>query len=96
MLVGKTALPIDLGYHTFKCQTPIRVEKGDLLGIHVDVDGGGNSCISHCRNQYCPNTVMGRSRVIELSDNGWTNGFILDMSSAKTQKRVISLKAYCT
>ena len=95
MLVGKTALPMDIGNSTYKCPTPLHAAKGDLIGIHVDLRGSGHSCISNCRGNRCSAVQKRQALGNHVKDNRWPIGFKLDMSSRDVSIHAYSLKAYC-
>ena len=92
MLVGKTKLPKDMGDNTFLIPYPIRVRKGDIIGIHADgLEGDGTTGIGYQRD--CPSGVLISPFV---SDDGWMNNFVLDVGSDSPNNQCISLSAICT
>ena len=92
MLIGKTALPMEMGVNIFMSPTPIRVQKGDIVGIHVDKQGRGTSGIGKLHN--CLTTDVLSPKV---SDNGWMNNFVLDVGSDLIiDNQCVSLSAICT
>ena len=95
MLVGKTALPMDIGNNTYTCPTPLLAAKGDLIGIHVDLRGSGHSCISKCLWDGCSAVQKRQVLAMPVKDNGWPIGFQLDMSFTNVSIHAYSLKAYC-
>ena len=92
VLVGKTTLPMDMGDNTFIGPHPIRVQKGDIIGIHaVDAEGEGTTGIGYQRD--CPTGVVISPLVL---DDGWMDNFFIDVGSDSPNNQCISLSAICT
>ena len=92
MLVGKTTLPMDMGENIFMSPTPIRVRKGDIIGIHVDDQGEVTTGIG-MRSDCLEGNIL--SPEVSAMDNGWMNNFVLDVSTAVSVDQCVSLSAIC-
>ena len=92
MLIGKTAFPMDMGVNIFMSPTPIRVQKGDIVGIHVDKQGRGTSGIGKLQNCLATDVLSPKAL-----DNGWMDNFVLDVGSDLIiDHQCVSLSAICT